>query len=338
MDIKINGGRLKNLLSYDWVKMLVSVIAGIVVWSLLFTTLATRVTVGEEFVFMVYENVNTVNSTKNNELLSQMKEDEVLSYDVLKTYVSNLTSAGQYSASYMLSLRTSIQEGDVLLISDGRAVEVKEGEDDPAKEINNAINARYLYDFESFLSDAHTYCVSNGFIQENSDGTYVVDEQKIENYFRSVRLKSAGNYRKTYRSELKKQEGVKLEIKRITAIYENYLFVKRAIDNAKEEGNDFLWYGALNQYDDDGNVIEGAEKYYAYGIDLYKLNQPFVESETVKKPSVADTWYVSANGKTTAEGLVLAVFDFKAHQSDLQYESLAFVKYIIETYSGYGDV
>ena len=113
MDIKINGGRLKNLLSYDWVKMLVSVIAGIVVWSLLFTTLATRVTVGEEFVFMVYENVNTVNTKKNNELLTKLKNDEVLSYDVLKTYVSNLTSAGQYSATYMLSLRTSIQEGDV---------------------------------------------------------------------------------------------------------------------------------------------------------------------------------------------------------------------------------
>ena len=44
------------------------------------------------------------------------------------------------------------------------------------------------------------------------------------------------------------------------------------------------------------------------------------------------------NGKTTSEGLVLAVFDFKKHQADLQYESLAFVKYIIETYSGYGDV
>ena len=154
----------------------------------------------------------------------------------------------------------------------------------------------------------------------------------------TVRLKSAGNYRKTFRTEIQKQEGVKNEIKRITAIYENYLFVQRAIDQAKLDDNDILWYGKLNQYDEKGDLIEGEYKIYPYGIDLYKLNQPFVQSETNKKPNVADVWYVSANGKTTAEGLVLSVFNFKKYQPDMQYESLAFVKYVIETYGGYGNV
>ena len=338
MDIKISKRRLKNLLAYDWGKILISIIAGIVVWSLLFTTLATRVTVGEEFVFVVYENVSIENSKKNDNLLTNLKNDGVLSYDVLKLSTSYITSAGQYSASYMLSLRASTQEGDVLLISDGSAVEVKEGEDDPKQEISAVINSGYLYDFEKFLKDAQTYCTGNGFIVENGDGTYTVDEEKIENYFRNVRLKSAGNYRKTYRTEAKRQEGVKQEIKRIKDIYENYLFVSRAIEQAKAENNDVLWYGKIKQYDKDGNVIEGGEQVYPFGIDLHKLNVPFRGSETDKKPDLSKTWYTFANGKTTSEGLVLGVFNFKPHQPDMQYESLAFVKYVIETYSGYGHV
>ncbi|MBQ7373790.1 MAG: hypothetical protein IJW64_04420 [Clostridia bacterium] len=341
MDIKVNGNRLKNMLSYDWVKIVVAIVAGIVVWVLLFTMLATRSTVGEEFVFMVYENVKTVNSAKNGSLLSDMKKDGTLSFDVLELNVSYLNSAGQYSASYMLSLRASVQEGDVLLISDGRAVEVEEGkedEEDPSSEISSVINGGYLYNFETFLTDARTYCVSNGFIVENQDGTYSVDEDEIETYFLNVRLKSAGNYRKTFRTELQKQEGVKLEIKRIIAIYENYLFVKRAIDQAKAEDNDILWYGDLKQYDEDGKVIEGEVKTYPFGIDLYKLNKPFIDSQTDKKADISEVWYTYANGKTTSEGLVMGVFDFQSYQPDLQYESLAFIKRVIETYSGYGHV
>ena len=344
MDIKVNGSRLKNLLSYDWVKILVSIIAGIVVWTLLFTTLATRATVGEEFFFVVYNNVSSESASTSNSYLSKLKKDGVLSYDVLDAQVSRIQSAGQYSASYMLSLRMSVQEGDVLLISDGRAVQVEENEDekesenDPTQEIANVINGGYLYKFEDFLADARDYCVSNGFIIENQDGTYAVDEQVIETYFKAVRLKSAGNYRKTFRSELQKQEGVKLEIKRIVSVYENYLFVKKAIDQAKASGNDFLWYGDTYKFDEDGKPIESSKQTFAYGIDLYKLNKPFIESATDKKPNLADTWFTYANGKTTSEGLVLSVFNFKKYQPDMQYEALAVVKDFIKTYSGYGHV
>jgi hypothetical protein len=79
MDIKVNGSRLKNLLSYDWVKMLASIIAGIVVWTLLFTTLATRATVGEEFYFVIYDNVSTESYSKSGSYLSKLKKDGVLS-------------------------------------------------------------------------------------------------------------------------------------------------------------------------------------------------------------------------------------------------------------------
>ncbi len=336
MDIKITGNRFKNLLSYEWVKILISIVAGIVVWSLLFTTLATRATIGEQFVFVIYENVSTLGSnSKNHEYLSELKKNNVLSYDVLDLSVSSISTAGQYTAGYMLSLRVATQEGDVMLISDGSAVTVEEGsEEDPTAEIQSAINNRYFYDFQVFLSEARRYCVENGFIVESTDenlANYIVNEDVIREYFLNVRLKSAKNYRKTFRTEAQKKEGVRLEIARIKAIYDNYLYVTQAISKAKAEDADFLWYGNLQYFDDNGKIIEDKTEVHPFGIDLAKLNAPFTED----KPKIENRWYTYANGKTTAKGLVMCVFNFNGYQYDLQFESLAFIRNVIETYSGY---
>lgn len=349
MDIKITGSRFKNLLSYEWVKIVISILAGVIVWMLLFTMLATRATIGEQFVFVVYENVYTQNKNKNNQLLENMKKDGVLSYDVLKTSVSPIMSAGQYSASYMLSLRATTQEGDVMLISDGRLSKVLEdGSDtesnssssmqsDPYNAIKTAINARYFYDINAFLLDAKEYCLSTGggFITPNADGSYTVNKSAIDSYFRQVRMKSADNYHKTYRTEEQIKQAVELETKRITDVYENYLYLTSAIQKAKDNGADFLWYGDIYDYDENGHLDESKPTTYALGIDLYKLNSPFVGKEGSTVPKVEDTWFTYANGKTSSEGLVMCVFDFQYYQPDLQYESLAFLTHIVKTYSGY---
>ena len=334
------------MLSYEWVKIVIGIIIGVVVWSLAFTMLATRATVGEQFVFVVYENVYTINQNKNDQLLQNMKEDGTFSYDVLKATVSDIASAGQYSASYMLSLRVTTQEGDVMLISDGRLSKIlssgnesessseSSSQKDPSDEIKKAINARYFYDINDFLNDAKDYCLNlgGGFIIENADGTYTINNAAIDSYFRTVRMNEASNYRKTYRTEEQIKAAVELEIKRITDIYENYLYLSNAIQTAKDGGADFLWYGEIYDYDENGYLDESKSTTYALGIDLYKLNSPFISQG---KPKVEDTWYTVANGKTSSEGLVMCVFDFKHYQNDLQYESLAFLTRIVKTYSGY---
>ena len=44
MDAKITKKRLNILLSYDWIKIILLAVAAILVWSLIFTMTATRVT------------------------------------------------------------------------------------------------------------------------------------------------------------------------------------------------------------------------------------------------------------------------------------------------------
>ena len=328
MDIKIIGSRVKNLLSYDWVKIVFSIVAGIGVWSLLFTTLGTRITLGQEFHFYTYENVSTAGSDKNIEILNKVKNKGYFSYDVLQLSPNSVIGGGQYSASYMLSLKMSTHEGDVIIISDDRA-----DTDNTKKgvEITSMINSCNMFEIPTLLSKARDYCVSNGFVIEEGE-SWKLDEGVIKSHFLDTRLKSAGNYKKTYRTAQQKEEGAKNEVTRIKTLYENYLYVSRAIEKAKLAGNDFLWYGTLYSYDINGNAIEDSAEVKPLGIDLYKLNQPFIESGV---PSIEETWFTYANGKPTSEGLVACVFNFSSYQADLQYETLGFLRYLIETYSRY---
>ena len=119
MDVKITGKRLKNTLSYDWIKIIACAVAAIFVWTLAFTTCATRATDGQQFYFVVFDDVYFDTET-NADMLSDMKKDGSLSYDVLKAQLNNVTKAGNYDALYMLNLRLTTREGDVMIMNSGK--------------------------------------------------------------------------------------------------------------------------------------------------------------------------------------------------------------------------
>lgn len=340
MDVKITKGRLVNLISYDFLKIILSILAGIMVWVLLFTTCATRATVGEQFGLILYQGVYS-GANDGKDFLTELKKKENggLSYDVLGYTTMSVTAAGNYSAAYMLSLKGATKEGDVIVFAGGNKTVVKDKDGNPLKDDNGEIVAKisddaqaivnngYLYSVNDFLSSAHDYLNSNGLVRDGE-----VDEAAVRNYFLTVRMKSASNYRKTFRTEAQREEGVKKEIERITNLYANLQIVEKAINNAKAQGEDFLWYA---------DRIIGEETYKSnvpYGIDLNKLNVK--KSETEKK-SITELWYAAreVDGKieTTSEGLVLGVFDYRNDQADLQYEALAAMREVIEKYSDYAD-
>lgn len=340
MDVKITKGRLVNLISYDFLKIILSVLAGIMVWVLLFTTCATRATVGEQFGLILYQGVYS-GSNDGKDFLTELKKEEKggLSYDVLEYTTMSVTAAGNYSAAYMLSLKRATKEGDVIVFAGGNKTVVKDKDGNPIKGDNGEIvmkisddaqsivNNESLYSVTDFLTSAHNYLNGNGLVKDGA-----VDEAAVRNYFLTVRMKSASNYRKTFRTETQKEEGVKKEIERITNLYANLQVVEKAINNAKTQGEDFLWYA---------DRIIGGEIYKSnepYGIDLNKLNAKKSEAE---KKSITELWYtvgeVDGKSEATSEGLVLGVFDYHSDQADLQYEALAVIREVIETYSDYAD-
>ncbi len=343
MDVKITKKRFSNLIAYDFVKIIIAIAAAIAVWVLLFTTCATRATVGEQFYFVIFDGVYF----KENypyEMITKLKDEDKLSYDVLETSVSTVTAAGNYSALYMLSLKASTKEGDVLLFN-GKNEEVK-NEDGTVKTDENGaamtkvnddaqaiINNSYVAPFDEYLNSAKNYIerfLTNG----------EVDEKAVEDYFLSVRIKQAGNYKKTYRTDEQKAQGVKNEIERIKTLQKTYLTVVGAIEKAAAEGVDLYWYC------DFAPTEEYKKEHVPYGIDLYKLNQKAMETENSEKEKLSDIWYFwdyiqNENGdkdpERRSDGLVLSVFNFGKDQPDLDFESLAVIENAIKTFSYYAD-
>ena len=332
MDLKITKSRLANLLSYDWLKIIASVIAAIFFWSLIFTMTATRCTDGESFYLVVYEGVRTADATSNENYLAEMQDKGYFSYDVLEREVTEITSTGQYSASYMLTLRLSTHEGDVFLSGGGndlkKAQESGEFSADNISQIQSLVNQGVLQSLESLLGAAKDYCTKT-FITEHEDGTYTVNREAIADYFRTYRIKSARNYKKTYRTEAQIAEGIEKEIERIESVYLNYRFITEAIDRTSGTEDDFLWYAApMYQETEDGEILFRDTK--AYGIDLSRLKggEKTVESQ----------WYlIDEEGGVTTDGLVLSVFNYAEYQPDLQYEALSFIAYTLRTFGSYGD-
>ncbi|MBO4262982.1 MAG: hypothetical protein J5903_04285 [Clostridia bacterium] len=331
MDIKVTKKRLLNLINYEWIKTLIFIIIGIIVWNLLFTTLGTRLTDGQSFYLVTFEGVNTKTYDVNSKFLNKLRTDGILSYDVLSLGVTEVNTVGSYSADYMFSVRMSTKEGDVLVVGEGdKPYDEEKGEIYAAQRIvSNYMHS--LFTIDEFLDAAHNYTVKNGFITEY-DGGYTVNEQAIESYFKNERIQSARNYRRTYTSEAKINEGVLGEIERIKNIYTSWLGVTAALEKAAAEGNDIRWYSKPIIKNDDGSLMEFEPK--AYGIDLDKM----IRNRPEGKEDLIDLWYVlDEQEQTSTAGLVFMIFNFSGVQADMQYESLSVLYYLIRTYSGYAD-
>ena len=58
MDAKITKKRLNLFLSYEWIKVVALIVGVIVLWSLIFTTTATRITPAQQFTIFNYMGTN----------------------------------------------------------------------------------------------------------------------------------------------------------------------------------------------------------------------------------------------------------------------------------------
>ena len=350
MDVKITKKRFFNLIAYDWIKIVAFSVAVILLWTLLFTTCATRATDGQQFHFAVYGDVYSVGE-KDYEMLRDMKDDGDLSYDVLSYSVGSITKAGNYSAQYMLSLRNSTYEADVLLLYAGKTNKVigEETEDTDAAGTDETTVEEKSSDIASILSGngtiqtvedlldgARNYLMKFGADFDSAEPT--VDDDLIEKYFRTTRIKEARNYKKTYKTESVIADGVKNEQARIRKLLDAYLHLSEVINAVKGGENDFLRYYMKPVYER-GEVVRKDKK--AYGIDLTALNKFVTEDDKANgKQMVSDRWYYvdeDENGKqiTSTEGITLCVSDYTSVQRELQYEAVTFLDYIVRNFSNY---
>lgn len=331
MDNKLTKKRLSDYFSYEWILMIVVVAALIVVWELVYTVSAVRLTPGQQFKFYYDENIYSGNSDELYELIDGENGEKTFSYDVLSIAFEALNS--QYN---VLSVRLSVYEGDAIFTD---STEDENG----SSRMKKIVDGNNMYNFDHLLEDSVNYLSSflkdeylNLSFEERKAKVYDygnLDESKIDSHF-SERMKGDNRFR----SAEEKENGKILERDRIKkvctetekfayllsvgdekGVFMRYTKYELSLANA-EDKNKSEYEAALAREKESGreNAI--------YGLKLDKLTGGRSVSE-----------YFRVSGNDSADGVTLALFDFydvkDAKLYDLQFESISFLNKIVEEFS-----
>lgn len=363
MDNRITKSRLSNYFSYEWILIILVSLLSLLVWELIYTVSAVRLTVGQQFKYYYDQNISYGADGALFDLFKYGEADGTFSYDIL-----SLTSESLNDDFNVLSVRLSIQEGDVI-ISD--TVMTEPDEDATAEEIANfkptcrantladGIDGSSICSMEKLLADAKNYL--KGFLKSEdellrngvvTDGDEMLDYdnldgEKIKQHFLE---RMAGDNR--FRTDEQKTAGVELEKGRIKKLCDETQFFQDLIEYdekiSAENPEDSLFYRytrfqqSYETTDDEQskqtyeellteekernkNVYGSSDGTLRYGLKADKLKGGSDKQEISKYFKIKD-------GKD-ATGVVIMVFDFLEYQPDLQFESIAFMNTIVRACS-----
>lgn len=346
MDNRITKKRLYDLFSYDWLKAILIVLGVIIAWEFIYAVASVKLTSGQEFKVFFDQNVYHV---ETNQILKDIQDKKILSYDVLDYGSENMLA--DYN---LLSTRIEVGEGDIVF-TDNKVNET-EGEEKVVVRAKTVIDQNPIYSYQDLLRDSKTYIISyfykNGVIDlskiDKADLDLLeldlsnIDGQKIESVFRE-RMKKDNRFRK----EAQIVEGIKEEKARIEKLVSDINFFNEFMQNAESYFRQeiFMRYTRYEQsleqatkdtdIEDYSGAIErekeqGREN-AVYGIDMGVLSSKGSPKEDASSLVKLNT--SSAEDSGTANNVIMMVINLKDKQPHLQYETISFIRYIIETYS-----
>lgn len=331
MDNKLTKKRLSDYLSYEWILMIIVIVAAIVLWELVYSVSSVRLTSGQQFKYYYDENVVAGSNGALFDIICDESGEQTFSYDVLEVTYEQLSS--QYN---VLSVRLSVYEGDAIF-TDGVA------DEKGASRLKKLVDGNRMYTYERLEKDGINYLsaflkeeFSSLSYEEKKEKVYDyenLDESKIEARF-SERMKGDNRFRKeadiaagkiSEKARIKKlctemkKFGYLLNVGEEKGIFERYTKYELALSSADERDKE----NYQKAYDNE--IAEGRQK-AAYAIKMDKLTGGKNVSE-----------YLRLAGKDTAEGVTLALFDFynvpEAKLYDLQFETVSFVNKIVSEFS-----
>lgn len=342
MDAKITKIRLNRMLSYDWLKIVGTAAALIIVWVLIFTMTATRITPAQNFGVANYSG-NASLSTGFNKSLADAYNNKVFTGEVLELTTVDMPQGGDHGGE-LLSARLTTDECDVMLISQqgdaGSAY--KEEVVDPTtgeKEEVTKYRRTYLENFlagyrfrlhdlsldgeNSFFKQMENYLnkyYANGYEDESS-----LDEEKVEEDFlaRIQRTKD-----KRYKKQAEIEKGVEESIDRM----KKYRKALISFYDYLEEGVVALTKTNFVAGDDYKYSFEGT-----YSINLCPSTDSQERMRALSSVVGYYTTYVS-NEETgevkqtlTAKDMNICLFDMNGEEEEFRYEGLLYVVYLIDS-------
>ncbi|MBP5686805.1 MAG: hypothetical protein J6W87_03370 [Clostridia bacterium] len=308
MDNKINRKRLSNFLSYEWILMLVVVLASIFAFELIYTISATRVSTGQNFKYYLDKNLSSDVADFYVALgYEPDKNGKTFSYEILE-----LSSESVMFSDEVLVARLSVQEGDVIF-------------SDVTEDENGSARAKTLVDnypimpLDELLGSAKEYLEGfkeNGTLSEDLIVRHFNERMKKDNRFRTEEQKAAGRL---------------LEICRIQKLAKDV----EDFEKIFAAGNEGLFFNytkyaqtlALNPESKDAQSLYDREvsagrENAKYGIRLAALSYEGTDKKDVSR-------FFQRADTGTAEDVIVMVFDFTSYQPDLQFETISFIDTIL---------
>lgn len=289
--------------------MIISFIAIIFVWELIFQVASVRVTMGQTFKYFVDYTVTINNESSFQQLL--VDEKALDSLNILKLDRETLDKENN-----VLFTRLELKDGDVIFTD-------KVKNEDGYARAQAIIDNGYVYTLDRLLSDAENYLESF-----KTNGEF--DDAKIQANF--LQRMSRDN---RFRTEQEKADGIVAEKARILRLSDEvqdfryllsqddelffrYTRFEQTYEIAIEENKP----GYLKNIEfEKNNGRENAR----YGINLGKLKG------NANKKSIAS--YFSVTGEQGAENVVLMAFDFLSNQPNEQFEVITFINSIVRSCS-----
>ena len=320
MDARITKHRLANLISYDWLKMLVVIAAAVLLVILIFLMSATRVTNAQTFTIYAYTDLTA--GADFNGFPDRLKEEGVFSYDILETRSEKFSDNSAYD---LFDLRRTTGEGTVLFVSDVRVYATNEDgspalNEDGSQKIEQE-SALYsvamgsaiatdtptsgtVYDSKFYLASCEAYLKE--FFGENWKENAAPDEAAVRTSFLSRNQND-----KRYRTQESREAGIEDERQRLLDLKEDYLFVTALFEN-----------GTFTHTEYEGENEDGTTFTSALGVNVGKL------------PRIGDLVYYTDDAEarhTERLNLVILYNNFKEAMG-LRFEPVTFLRYLYEEY------
>ena len=308
MDSKITKQRLVGMLSYDWLKIILFIVGACLIWSLAFTTTATKLTNTQQFYVYNYSCNETVGDDLQT-LLSDAK-DNVFSYEVIETQITDLRVMGAENQSTVFEAYFGTGMGDLLFVPHIDNPEQTEESLNPYKKYSEMFFYSWcsrVQAVDEFLSDMRAY------VQQYYNESGELNKAKVEEDFKK-HIKE--NNDKRFKREKAYQEGLQQEYERI----EKYAVALTEFQGYLDQG--LVEYVQLDAVASDGTVYREKGN---YALNLCP------DVNTMGELNDFFCYYLEETSALTAKDMCVMFLDLPYTNQNYRYESLLFVNHLIQT-------
>ncbi len=341
MDSKINKKRLSDFLAYEWILIIFLCVIAIVVWELVYTVSAVRLTAGQDYKFFYDKNI--AYGENYSKLMNVLEIQDDLGYANGKTFsyeIQKIHAEEVLEDNDVLYLRLSVNEGDILFTDD------KPREQEYGDVKYNEALAKTRVDasdipittFEDLLKQAKEYL--KGVLKDGADiSKDNLDDDKVLTEFED---RLGGDNR--FRSSAEKATGLKLERERLEKLCDEVLAFEKLMLLGDEY---FFTYTKYEQSKEIAQVQEDIDQEYLAELDKYIKAEVDAGRENARYGLRADKLDLQTNAdkqdisslirlkgeENTNSNTVIMVFDFIEEQPALQFESITVINNIVRACS-----